>query len=145
MIPELLGVLELKPKLQFDPVVASPGSGGGSIAHRDVVLILGLTSRSAGKVEPLLSDPRFQRLHIKPLNGPFRVTHRPCHVSRTSKCLGIGGVAVPQAVFRPPDSHLLAELAPEALENTPRNLNHWAVTSKRRQQLDRGRFQRHIP
>ena len=64
MIPELLGVLELKPKLQFDRVVASPGSGGGSIAHRDVVLILGLTSRSAGKVEPLLSDPRFQRLHI---------------------------------------------------------------------------------
>src|SRR5580692_6635956 len=88
------------------------------------------------KVEPILSDPGLQCLHIKPLYGPLSITHCPCHVSGTSKCLRVGGVAVPQTVFRPPDSHLLAELGTETLEHAPRDLNHWAFTRKGPQQLN---------
>ena len=90
------------------------GTGGGIIAHCDVVLQLRLTICDVRrKVEPLLSQPRLRCLHIIPFNGPFRVTHRPCHVSRTSKGLCISGVTVPQTVFRPPYSHLLAKLTTE--------------------------------
>jgi hypothetical protein len=68
--------------------------------------------------------------HIISLNGPFSVTHRPCHVTRSSKGLRIKCVAVPQTVFRPPNSHLITELTTEALENTPGKLDHTFPTSK---------------
>ncbi len=46
------------------------GTGGGIIAHCDVVLQLRLTICDVRrKVEPLLSQPRLQCLHIIPFNG----------------------------------------------------------------------------